>query len=158
MSISCSTTCDSTQLRHLRAFPVLSCFLCNEVCTAPYSLWTNVTFIIQDLDLAGRGFCGTLGGITEWTDCFMVCRLSATSREAELELIWSGRHGTVWAGLRTRQLHLSVHMCVIDKGIFKTVLLTTRQLLLDMTETSPPGIIFNQVMLQNIFYYDRGQG
>ena len=43
-------TFDPTQLRHLSAFPVLSCFLHNEVRITPYSLCTDATFIIQDLD------------------------------------------------------------------------------------------------------------
>ena len=43
-------TFDPTQLRHLSAFPVLSCFLHNEVRITPYSLCTDATFIIQDLE------------------------------------------------------------------------------------------------------------
>ena len=156
-----STTCEPTQLRHLNAFSVLSCFLCNEVCIAPYSPWTNVTFIIQDLEPEGWGICGTLSGITDWTVCCMVCRLSAASRGAEQEdpcpladanLEWEAWY-SVWADLRARQLHLSVHMCVVDKDIFKIVLLTARQLLLDVADTSPCGILSNKAVLWNIFHY-----
>lgn len=39
--------------------------------------------------------------------------------------------------------HIYLYMCVIDMDVFKIVLLTTTLPVLDMAETSPHGIIFN---------------